>query len=272
MISYPTTGGAGQRGRTVEAGQGGQSVESTWRRWFLRSETDRLLACSMCFSCGLVVLRMVHAHSLLFVFMIWNLFLAYIPYVLSSWLSRRLDHPLAKSLSRPFRSRPLFIVAVCLIWLLFFPNAFYILTDMFHLHDSRNPKVPEWFDLAMIFSFAWNGLLLGVLSLRQMERLLEDKRLTSAIFGSRMQVPLPYPTAIFVYPVIGLSALGVYTGRYLRYNSWDIITDPFQLMEDIVAMIIHPLRNRPAWDMILCYAILLSFVYVMLKKLSRVMN
>src|SRR6185437_16115621 len=203
MISYP-----------------GQA-DGTWRRWFLRSETDRLLTCSMCFSCGLVILRMIHAHSLLFVFMIWNLFLAYIPYVLSSWLSRRLegveswpnrrlDHPLTKSLSRPISSRPLFIVAVCLIWLLFFPNAFYMLTDMFHLHDSRNPRVPEWFDLAMIFSFAWNGLLLGVLSLRQMERLLENKRLSKAIFGPRLQVPLPYPTAVFVYPVIALSALGVY--------------------------------------------------------------
>jgi uncharacterized membrane protein len=269
-------------------------MESTWRRWFLRSETDRLLTCSMCFSCGLVILRMIHAHSLLFVFMIWNLFLAYIPYVLSGWLSRRLersesrqsrrlegvegsasrrlDHPLAQSLSGPISSRPLFIVAVCLIWLLFFPNAFYMLTDLFHLHDSRNPRVPEWFDLAMIFSFAWNGLLLGVLSLRQMERLLENKRLANAVFDPRLHVPLPYPTALFVYPVIGLSALGVYTGRYLRYNSWDIVTDPFQLIRDIAGMIIHPLRNRPAWDMILCYAILLSFVYVMLKKLSRALT
>ena len=300
------------------------SVERTWRRWFLRSETDRLLTCSMCFSCGLVILRMIHAHSLLFVFMIWNLFLAYVPYVLSRWLSRRfegrtswtgqrfegragwsrqrfegsarwsrqrfegsagwprqrlagetscqsrrLDRPLTKSLSNPIRSRPLFVVAVCLVWLLFFPNTFYMLTDLFHLHDSRNPHVPEWFDLAMIFSFAWNGLVLGVLSLRQMEKLLETKRLATAIFGRRLRVPLPYPTAIFVYPVIGLSALGVYTGRYLRYNSWDILSNPFQLMQDITAMIMHPLRNRPAWDMILCYAILLSFVYIMLKKLGR---
>jgi uncharacterized membrane protein len=258
-------------------------MENTWRRWFLQSETDRLLTSQMCFSCGLVILRMIHAHSLLFVFMIWNLFLAYVPYALSSWLNRRLDReerfsgrqldrPLTQSLSRPIKRRPLFLVAVCLIWLLFFPNAFYMLTDLFHLHDSRNPKVPEWFDLAMIFSFAWNGLLLGVLSLRQMERLLEDKRLANALFGRRLQVPLPYPTAAVVYPVIGLSALGIYTGRYLRYNSWDIITDPFQLIEDITAMIIHPLRNRPAWDMILCYAILLGFVYVMLKKLSRALN
>src|SRR6185312_3671047 len=252
MISYPV------------------SVEKAWRRWFLRNETDRLLTCSMCFSCGLVIIRMVHAHSVLFVFMIWNLFLGYVPYMLSGWLGRRLEEKRGRLSGRPGEKWGW--VAVCLVWLLFFPNAFYMLTDLFHLHDSRNPRVPEWFDLAMIFSFAWNGLLLGVLSLRQMERLLENKRLSKAIFGPRLQVPLPYPTAVFVYPVIALSALGVYTGRYLRYNSWDILTDPFQLMEDIATMVIHPLSNRPAWDMILCYVILLSFVYVMLKKLSRALN
>ena len=156
-----------------------------------------------------------------------------------------------------------------MVWLLFFPNAFYMLTDLYHLHDSRNPRVPEWFDLAMIFSFAWNGLLLGVLSLRQMERLLESKRLAKAIFGKRLQVPLPFPAAVFVYPVIGLSSLGVYTGRYLRYNSWDIVSSPFQLIADMFDMVVHPLRNQPAWSMIVCYTILLSFVYTMLKKISK---
>jgi uncharacterized membrane protein len=240
------------------------TVRATHQRWFLRSEIDRLLTASMCFSCGLVVLRMIHSHSLLFVWMIWNLFLAYIPYKLSGWLCRRLD--------RPTRSRPLFIVAVCLVWLLFIPNSFYMLTDLFHLYDSRSLRIPAWYDLALIFSFAWNGLLLGVLSLRQMERLLETRQLASVLFGRRLQVPLPYPTALFVYPVIGLSAFGVYTGRYLRYNSWDILSNPFQLVEDIAYMIIHPLRTKPAWDMILCYTILLSFIYIMLKKVSRALT
>lgn len=253
-------------------------VRAAHRRGFLRSEIDRLLTASMCFSCGLVVLRMIHSHSWLFLWMIWNLFLACIPYKLSGWLCRRLGRPQTgpsrvhasnQSLSGPIGSRPLFIVAVCLVWLLFIPNSFYMLTDLFHLYDSKNPRIPAWYDLALIFSFAWNGLLLGVLSLRQMERLLESKQLATAIFGRRLQVPLPYPTALFVYPIIGLSALGVYTGRYLRYNSWDILSNPFQLIEDIAYMIIHPLRTRPAWDMILCYTILLSFIYVMLKKMSR---
>ena len=246
------------------------TVKTRRHRWFLRSEIDRVLTGSMCFGCGLVVLRMIHAHSLLFVFMIWNLFLAYVPYGISSWLSRRLD--LTKSLSKPIRSRPLLIVAVCLVWLLFIPNAFYMVTDLYHLHDSRSPRVPEWFDLAMIFSFAWNGLLLGVLSVRQMERLLESKKLAAGIFGGRFPVPLPFPGGVFVYPILGLSALGVYTGRYMRYNSWDILSNPFGVVMDIGEMVVHPLRNQPAWDMILCYTILLSLIYTMLKRLSRALS
>ncbi|WP_431217905.1 DUF1361 domain-containing protein [Puia sp. P3] len=78
---------------------------------------------------------------------------------------------------------------------------------------AATSRVPEWFDLSLILSFAFNGLLLGVLSVRQMERLF-----------------LPNPTTIgswlFLYPIMVLNALGVYTGRYLRYNSWDIISDP----------------------------------------------
>ena len=247
MIEYPLTTKTGRN------------------RWFLRSEIDRLLIGSMCFGCGLVVLRMIHAHSLLFVFMIWNLFLAFVPYGLSSWLSRRLDRSLSSV-------RPLFLMAVCLVWLLFIPNAFYMVTDLYHLHDSRNPRVPEWFDLAMIFSFAWNGLLLGVLSVRQMERLLESKKLASAVFGERFRVPLPFPGGVFVYPVLGLAALGVYTGRYMRYNSWDVLSNPIGVVLDIGKMVVHPLRNQPAWDMILCYTILLSLIYTMLKKLSRALN
>lgn len=249
------------------------SMKKVRRSLFLRSEPDRLLTASMCFSCGLVVLRMIHAHSLLFIFMIWNLFLAYVPYVLSGWLTRRLDRTLTMpSLSRPIGSRPLFLVAVCLVWLLFIPNSFYMMTDLFHLTDSRHPRIPEWFDLALIFSFAWNGLLLGVLSVRQMERLLETKKLATGIFGERFTVPLPFPGGVFVYFILGLSALGVYTGRYMRYNSWDIISNPFGVVMDIGEMIIHPLRNRPAWDMIVCYTILLSLIYTMLKRISRALN
>jgi uncharacterized membrane protein len=210
------------------------------RVFFLRTEIDRLLTLSICFSCTLVAYRVLHTGSGIFLFMIWNLFLAYIPYALSTWLTA----------SPKKMQQPLFRYALFAIWMLFLPNTFYILTDLYHLHDRRHFRVPEWFDLALIFSCAWNGLLLGVLSLRQMEKLFD----------------LP------IYPILFLNALGVYIGRYLRYNSWDIISNPLDLATDIVTMIIHPLRYHYAWDMIFCYTILLIFIYTMMKKLGHALS
>ena len=116
--------------------------------------------------------------------------------------------------------------------------------------------VPLWFELVLILSFAWNGLLLGILSVRRMEKFLGT--------GVTLRDEL-----LFLCPVMFLNALGVYIGRYLRYNSWDVITDPFDLIRDISAMVIHPLRHGYAWDMIFCYSILMTLMYLMMKRVSQ---
>ncbi|MBS1663935.1 MAG: DUF1361 domain-containing protein [Bacteroidetes bacterium] len=220
--------------------------------FFLRTEMDRLLTSSMLFSCMLVVVRIAHTGRLTFIFMIWNLFLAYVPYALSTWLVSRYTQPGTRS-----RGAQLLLVLLSLTWLLFIPNAFYILTDLYHLTDGyRHNQVPQWFDLVLILSFAWNGLLLGVLSVRQMERLF--LRQASFLKGW-----------LFIYPIMALNALGVYLGRYPRYNSWDIISDPLELIKDILMMIVHPFRNQYAWGMILCFSILLTLIYRMLRGGSK---
>jgi uncharacterized membrane protein len=217
-------------------------------RSIIRSEIDRLLTLSVLFSIGMAVIRVMHTGKSNFLFMIWNLFLAYIPYALTKWLSTR------ESLSRKI---PVFI-PLFLTWLFFIPNTFYIITDLFHLGDHYNDRLmPQWFDLAMILSFVWNGFLLGVLSVRQMEKILQPL--------------LPaHNELFFLYPIMWLNALGVFTGRYLRYNSWDVLTNPFQLLIDIGDMLIHPLRYRGDWYMIFCYSILMTLMYLMLKKISKV--
>ncbi|GGB14148.1 DUF1361 domain-containing protein [Puia dinghuensis] len=215
--------------------------------FFLRTEIDRLLTASILFSSALIAIRMLHTGTTLFLWLLWNLFLAYIPYAISTWLTNRQG----KGLSRAFS------LLMGIVWLLFLPNTFYILTDLYHLHDSRHPLAPEWLDLALIFSCAWNGLLLGVLSLRHMEKLLWPDTRTNWLF---------------LIPLMALNALGIYTGRYLRYNSWDILSNPFQLITDIARMIIHPLRNQYAWDMIACYTILLLFIYSMMKKIGHALS
>ena len=141
-----------------------------------------------------------------------------------------------------------------MVWLLFIPNAFYIITDLFHLH--MNSIMPLWFDLVLILSFAWSGMLLGIISVRRMEALFEQH------FRKHFDL-------VFIVPVMALNAMGIYFGRYLRYNSWDVLTNPFDIAGDTINLFVHPLQNRVDWSMICCYAFFLTLVYLTLKKMSR---
>ena len=192
-------------------------VLRSWRTsiYFLTSEINRLLLTSVAFGLLMVMARIVYTGQLTFAFLLWNLFLAFVPYFLSYQLLLK-----PAWIESKWKFGLLFT-----IWLLFVPNSFYILTDLFHLYDSD--AVPRWFDLMLIFSFAWNAMLLGILSVRQMEKIIH----------ARWQIKSEW---FFVYPVMWLNAEGVYIGRYLRYNSWDVISNPFRLMADIMHMILHP--------------------------------
>ncbi len=209
-----------------------------------RTELEKWLMLSCLFSIGLTTFRILYTRQYLFIWLGWNLFLALVPFLLTSAAIRR-----PQWIERNSRFAVLFTV-----WLLFIPNSFYIITDLFHL--QLRSEVPLWFDLALIFSFAWNGILLGAASIRQMEKMMSVK----------------WPALKewqFVYPMMLLNAFGVYIGRYLRYNSWDVVANPFQLTEDIIYLLMHPVRHRFDWSMILCYAVFMSLIYVAIKRMSR---
>jgi uncharacterized membrane protein len=213
-----------------------------FRFYFNRTDAEQILILSNLFSVGLVLFRMFYTGHLLFVFLVWNLFLAFVPYVISKRMTKA-----------SIKSKWKFLLCA-FVWLLFIPNAFYIITDLFHL--DMNETVPLWYDLALLLSFAWSGILFGILSVRQMEKLFEKH------FSKKFDL-------LFILPVMALNGFGVYIGRYLRFNSWDVITNPLQLIQDIVYLFIHPLRNRFDWSMIVCYTILLTLIYYNIKKLSK---
>jgi uncharacterized membrane protein len=212
--------------------------------YFNKTELERWLVLSCFFSVGLTSFRVFYTKQWLFVWLLWNLFLAVIPYLLTRTAIRQ-----ARWIENNSRFALLFTV-----WLLFIPNSFYIITDLFHL--KMRSGVPLWFDLALIFSFAWNGILLGVSSIRQMEKMVQCK-------WQRLK------EWQFVYPMMLFNALGIYIGRYLRYNSWDVVTNPFQLTNDVIYLFVHPVRNRFDWSMIVCYAMFMSLIYIAIKRMSR---
>ena len=74
---------------------------------------------------------------------------------------------------------------------------------------------------------------------------------------------------LIVFVVMWLNAFGIYIGRYLRFNSWDIVMQPFTLFREMFEVIFHPLRNKMEWGMIAVYAVFMTVLYITMKKLSE---
>ena len=202
-----------------------------------------VLATSVALSIILVVGRVLMTGRLLFLFLIWNLFLALIPFAISTMLG------IAKG---PLRAR--LLVPVGAAWLLFFPNAPYILTDLFHL--ERRAGVPFWYDLALILSCAWNGLMLAYASLADMQRLVQRRLGTGAGWA-------------FATVALLLSSFGIYLGRYLRFNSWDVLANPLTLFYDIVNRILHPFSFPGTWGVTLVFGVFLLIGYSTVRLLGK---
>jgi uncharacterized membrane protein len=185
-----------------------------------------------CFS----VFRFVYTDTNAFLFLNWNLFLAFIPWLSSSIL---IIYP---SLQKSKIALSVLIIA----WLLFFPNAPYILTDLFHL--QMKTTMPIWFDLLLILSFAWAGLMFGFISLWDIEKIL----------GSKINKKLiPVISSVLLF----LGSFGIYVGRYLRWNSWDIIREPLALLYDISDSFINPFQHPKTWGMTFFMFLFLAMVY-----------
>jgi uncharacterized membrane protein len=207
----------------------------------LRKSVFALMISWGLFNTALIIYRMYYSETIVYLFLIWNLFLAWIPYVLG--LVIRLYGEKLRKISSYF---------ILFVWLLFFPNALYILTDLYHLRVIDN--MPLWYDLILILSFAFNGLFLGFVSLIYVQDFLQKKY--SKVMGW-----------IISLGAILLASFGIYLGRYLRWNSWDIISSPIGLFADIFGRIFNPTEHPRVYGMTIALFILLSLIYLMLKAL-----
>jgi uncharacterized membrane protein len=157
----------------------------------------------------MIALRIVHTGTNYYLFLIWNLFLAWIPYLLSLALTSK------KSVWNPA------ILGVCI---LFLPNAPYIITDLFHLRLRSD--VPYWFDTFLLFGFSITGLLLGAFAMLNIYRFLKTR----------------FNNILTQFGIIALSiasAFGVYIGRYQRWNSWNLANKPKTLLIDCLHLLKH---------------------------------
>lgn len=162
----------------------------------------------------LLLLRVKITHSIYLLFLIWNLFLAIVPYFLSSSIHNNFFDKSKKKQNTIY----------ALVWLLFIPNTFYILTDFTHLHFKNTFQFG--LDLLIISSFSFAGFYVGLLSLFHMHQL------TIAKYGNQSG-------NFFIVIISFLSAFGIYLGRVLRFNSWDIISKPIELLYTSISALLN---------------------------------
>ena len=171
--------------------------------------------------------------------LVWNLFLAWIPYLFAI---------LASALYQLLPKQWWLLVIPGGVWLVFFPNAPYIVTDFFHLADR--PYIPLWYDLLLLTTFSWTGIFLAIASLRTMQSLV---RIHLGAFISWL----------FVAGALGLSGLGIYLGRFERWNSWDLLTHPKSILKDIAVQVINPLSNLGFFGFTILFTAFLLICYLM---------
>jgi len=191
--------------------------------------------------CGaLLLFRFARSGSLALGFLAWNLFLAAIPAV-AAWLFARAMGRKSSTIER---------VTWFVIWIVFLPNAPYIITDFVHL--TNYPGIPFWYDTALLVSCAGTGLLLGYTSIADVQFVVA--RRYSAFLGWML-----------VAAAVLLSGFGIYLGRVLRWNSWDMLTSPRQLSLVVANRVMNPLSNPQTLGVTVVYGVGLFLGYVALR-------
>ncbi|GAA4238257.1 DUF1361 domain-containing protein [Postechiella marina] len=205
---------------------------------FNRHKTIKLLIIAISLSIVLLIIRMLLTHSYYYLFLVWNLFLAVVPFAITAHI-----------ISLPKLNKYLMFLWFS-AWLLFLPNAPYIVTDLLHIKFNNTNLL--WLDILVISAFALNGLILFYYSLLEMKTVLLKHIQTHKVSFLINLIPF-------------LSAFGVYLGRFLRYNSWEILSNPRVLILDIVIIINQPIKHKEAWLFTILFGSFLSIGFWIFK-------
>lgn len=212
---------------------------------FLSSQTIYPILLSTIFAVSLFAGRILLSKTFAYQNLIWNLFLAWMPYFFSFWAAA-----LYASQSR----RWWVIIFPGFFWLIFFPNAPYIITDFLHLKDR--PGVPVWYDILLLAAFAWTGCFLAIASLRTMQNIVKNH------VGWVI-------SWIFAGFVLTLGGLGIYLGRFSRWNSWDIFTSPKEIVYEVAVRVMNPLSNLSFFGFTLIFSTFLLVCYLMFISIRK---
>lgn len=178
------------------------------------------LFCCFLFIGLLLAARIFYAGNLRYIFLVWNLFLAFVPYIISLGLNKI-----------AFKGKLLQLLFFS-TWLLFFPNALYIITDIIHL--AKTTAVPLWYDAVLLFTSSLLGLVLAFASLMNVEKYF-------MFYFKNTHVH------ILIILLLFAGSYGVYLGRFERWNSWDVLKNLNEMMLYILDTFLHPLKHTKMW-------------------------
>ena len=188
---------------------------------------------------GLFILKSVLTHNLALWGINWNLFLAWIPIFIVIWLENKVRINALQKWE---------VLTASLLWLLFFPNSPYIITDLVHLQSLSGNTY--WHYQIMIFTYAFVSLACGLLSLYWIQKVW------TKIFSLNW-------SKFFTFGAIFLSGYGIFLGRVERWNSWDFFVHPFSLLK----YMIHSIKNPTAILMTFEFSLFIGLAYWMFYSL-----
>lgn len=208
------------------------------------SEEKLYLPLLSLFCFALLIVRMMYTDTFEYRFMGINLILAWLPYAFAHYLVKM---PVGKNL--------LGKLILFFLWVIFFPNAAYMMTDIYHL--SEFPSMPMWYDLIMLLSFAWCGLLLCFYSLKKMHMRYAFRKNTAV-------------NILILFTVFFAGGIGIYFGRYARWNSWEIITNPQKLFIQFVDMMSDTNNVFQMLSIGILFGSFLTIVYLKMFSLQNI--
>jgi len=176
--------------------------------------------------------------------LVWNLLLAWIPFGLALQVYEGYRRGSARA----------YLLIGGVLWLLFFPNAPYIVTDFKWLRDSTG--APVWYDVVLISAGAWAGLLLGFISLYLMQAVV--RRALGALNAW-----------LFVLFALVLSSFGIYLGRFQRSNSWDVFVRPRTFAGDVWTRLGNPDEYARAVAVTVLFTAFLAATYLVFYSFAR---
>lgn len=197
-------------------------------------------------SCLLELIKIGLKNDLSGLGLVWNLFLAWLPlgFIL---VARRTPPKPSPTMGRAFIKSRFYLFTF--LWLLFFPNSTYIITDLMHVPEYDGRLL--WYDSLRIFLFALAGLAVGLYSMMIAHQVFDRW------FG-RFKSWWILGFSVF------LSGYGIYLGRFERFNSWDLFTNPFSLVRQILG----DFNNLLAIQTTLAFATVTMVLYVCLNLIT----